>query len=115
MSLQYFKPPVVFDNNITATKGFSVFGTMTALDLFINSVTVSGNISATQSIFALSGNSNSWNTAFQRTSANDIVRSNSTFETPTTGISAINNIVALSQTAYNALTIKLPATLYVII
>jgi len=43
------------------------------------------------------------------------VRSTSTLETPTTGISAVNNIVTLSQATYDALTIKLPTTLYVIV
>jgi len=43
------------------------------------------------------------------------VRSTSTLETPTTGISAINNIVTLSQATYDALTVKLPTTLYVIV
>jgi hypothetical protein len=60
----------------------------------------------------LSGN---WQTAYQAISANDLVRSNATFETPTTGISAINNLVTLTQETYDALTIKLPTTLYVII
>lgn len=44
-----------------------------------------------------------------------LVESTSTLETPTTGISAINNIVTLSQSTYNALTVKLPTTLYVIV
>ncbi len=56
-----------------------------------------------------------WETAYQQTSANDLVRSNETFETPTTGISAIQNIVSLSQATYDALDIKLPTTLYVIV
>jgi hypothetical protein len=43
------------------------------------------------------------------------IQSSSTLETPTTGISAVNNIVALSQVTYDALTIKLPTTLYVIV
>jgi len=61
------------------------------------------------------GNSNQWSTAYQQTSANDLVRSNQTFETPTTGISAIQNIVSLSQATYDALTVKQPTTLYVIV
>lgn len=94
-----------FINNITTMSSLSVTG----------DVTVVGNISATQTIFTLNGNSGNWSTAFQRTSANDLVRSNSTFETPTTGMSAINNVIALSQATYNALTVKQPATLYVIV
>lgn len=43
------------------------------------------------------------------------VQSTSTLETPTTGISAVNNIVALSQATYDTLTVKLPTTLYVIV
>jgi len=60
----------------------------------------------------LSGN---WEAAYQAISANDLIRSNSTFETPTTGISAINNIVYLSQETYNSLAVILPSTLYVIV
>lgn len=45
----------------------------------------------------------------------NLVSSTSTLETPTTGISAINNVVALTQATYDALTVKLPTTLYVII
>jgi hypothetical protein len=45
----------------------------------------------------------------------NLVRSTSTLETPTTGISAINNVVALTQATYDALTVKLPTTLYVIV
>jgi len=44
-----------------------------------------------------------------------VVVSSQTFETPTTGISAVQNVIAISQTTYNALTIKRPNTLYVIV
>lgn len=43
------------------------------------------------------------------------VSSNSTLETPTTGLSTVNNIVSLSQATYDALTVKLPTTMYVIV
>ncbi len=59
--------------------------------------------------------SGNWETAYQQTSANDLVRSNETFETPTTGISAIQNIVSLSQATYDTLNVKLPTTLYIIV
>lgn len=58
-------------------------------------------------------------TLITRTEVNSLtgafVRSTSTLETPTTGISAVNNIITLSQATYNALTVKLPTTLYVIV
>jgi hypothetical protein len=69
-------------------------------DSIANALTVIGNVSATGTVFS---------------SGAPVVVSTSTFETPTTGISAISNIVALSQASYNALTVKLPTTLYVII
>jgi hypothetical protein len=94
-----------------------------------NALTVVGNISATGVVFASGGNSNQWNTnttiiqsnssnwnsAYQQTSASDLVRSNTTFETPTTGLSTIQNIVSLSLETYNNLTVKLPGTLYVVV
>jgi hypothetical protein len=69
-------------------------------DSIANALTVVGEISATSTVFS---------------SGAPVVVSTSTFETPTTGISAINNIVALSQATYNALTVKRPNTLYVIV
>jgi hypothetical protein len=60
-------------------------------------------------------NSSNWNSAYQQTSASDLVRSNTTFETPTTGLSTIQNIVSLSLETYNNLTVKLPGTLYVVV
>jgi hypothetical protein len=44
-----------------------------------------------------------------------LVRSDSTLETPTTGLSSVQNIVSLSQSTYDALTIKSPTTLYIIV
>jgi len=63
-------------------------------------LTVSGDISSTGRVF---------------TSGGPVVVSSSTLETPTTGISAISNIVALTQLTYNSLTIKNPSTLYLIV
>jgi hypothetical protein len=63
-------------------------------------LTVAGSISSTGSIF---------------TSAGPVVASTSTLETPTTGISAVSNIVAVTQATYNALTVKLPTTVYLIV
>jgi hypothetical protein len=70
---------------------------------------------AEDSYTTVRSNSSNWNSAYQRVSANDLVRSNQTLETPTTGLSTINNIISLSQATYDALTIKLPTTLYVIV
>jgi hypothetical protein len=81
----------------------------------INSLTVFGNISASSTVYAQEGNSSNWNSAYQQTSASDLVRSNTTFETPTTGLSTIQNIVSLSLETYNNLTVKLPGTLYVVV
>jgi hypothetical protein len=67
-------------------------------DSLDNALTVVGNISASGDIYSP-----------------NLVKSNSTLETPTTGISAIQNIVSLSQATYDALDIKLPTTLYVIV
>lgn len=65
-----------------------------------NALTVVGQISATSTIFS---------------SGAPVVVSTSTFETPTTGISAVNNIIAMSQATYEALTIKRPNTFYIIV
>jgi hypothetical protein len=82
-------------NNFTQTNFLPLSGgTLTG------QLNVTSNISATQTVFS---------------SGAPVVVSSSTFETPTTGISAISNIVALSQASYNALTVKLPTTLYVIV
>jgi hypothetical protein len=69
-------------------------------DSIANALTVVGNVSATGTVFS---------------SGAPVVVSSSRFETPTTNISSINNIVALSQATYDALTVKLPSTLYVIV
>jgi hypothetical protein len=63
---------------------------------------------------ALTGNWQSTYNTFTTTSAFN-VQSRSTLETPTTGLSTINNIVSLSQATYDALTVKLPTTLYLIV
>jgi hypothetical protein len=63
-------------------------------------LTVSGNISATNTIFASGGK---------------VVVSSPNAETSTVGLSAISNIIALSQTTYNALAVKRPDTYYIII
>lgn len=61
-----------------------------------------------------SGNWQSTYTTFQNNSS-FYVQSRSTLETPTTGISAVSNIVFLTQATYNALSVKLPTTMYVIV
>jgi len=63
---------------------------------------------------ALSGN---WQSTYTTVCANSAswIKSTSTLETPTTGISTISNIISLSQTTYNALTVKRPDTFYIII
>ena len=61
------------------------------------------------------GNSEQWNTAYQQTSANDIVRSNPELEATPTSINTIKNIVSLSQATYDSLAIKKADTLYVIL
>lgn len=63
---------------------------------------------------ALTSNWQSTYNTFSTTSAFN-VQSRSTLETPTTGLSTINNIVSLSQATYDALTVKLPTTLYLIV
>ncbi len=54
-------------------------------------------------------------TGWKITFLSNNIQSRTTIESPTTGISSINNIVTLSQATYNALTVKAPTTLYVII
>lgn len=61
-----------------------------------------------------SGNWEATYSTFSSSSAFNI-QSRSTLETPTTGLSTINNIVSLSQATYDALTVKLSATLYIIV
>lgn len=61
-----------------------------------------------------SGNWQSTYTTYQSNSS-FYVQSRSTLETPTTGISAVSNIVFLTQATYNDLTVKLPTTMYVIV
>ena len=69
-------------------------------DSVANALTVVGSVSATGTVFS---------------SGAPVVVSSSQFETTTTNISSISNIVTLSQATYNALTVKQPTTLYVII
>jgi hypothetical protein len=69
-------------------------------DSVANALTVVGRVSATDTVFS---------------SGAPVVVSSPRFETTTTNISSISNIVTLSQATYNALTIKQPTTLYVII
>lgn len=86
---------------VSAAGGAAFFGGMgIGTDSIDNALTVVGDISATGTISS---------------SGAPVVVSAPQFETPSTNISAINNIVALTQTAYNNLTIKLPTTLYVIV
>lgn len=61
--------------------------------------------------------SGSWQSTYTTYQSNSsfYISSNSTLETPTTGISAIGNIVFLTQATYDALTVKLPTTMYVIV
>jgi hypothetical protein len=63
-------------------------------------LTVAGNISATNTIFASGG---------------QVIVSSPSVETSTTGLSTVSNIVALSQTTYDALAVKRPDTYYIII
>lgn len=91
-------------------------------------------LTASEVIYAQGGNSLLWNeaynaaTTYQSASGNwqdtftnvqsnssFYIQSRSTLETPTTGISAINNIVVLSQSTYDTLTVKLPNTYYIIV
>jgi hypothetical protein len=69
-------------------------------DSIANALTVVGRVSATDTVFS---------------SGAPVVVSSPRFETTTTNISSISNIVTLSQATYNALTVKQPTTLYVII
>ena len=54
-------------------------------------------------------------TGWKITFLSNNIQSRTTIETPTTGISSINSIVTLSQSTYDALTVKAPTTLYVIV
>jgi len=95
LTVQGDQVTVTSNNNISLNTRV-VVGNTTAP----NSLTVTGRLLATGQVFS---------------SGAPVVVSTSTLETPTTGISAINNIVALSQATYNALTVKLPTTLYIIV
>jgi hypothetical protein len=63
-------------------------------------LTISGNISSTQTVFASGG---------------QVIVSSPSVETLTSGLSTVANIVALSQTTYDSLTIKRPDTYYIIV
>jgi len=54
-------------------------------------------------------------TGMVHSSGAPVVMSSPRFETQTTNISSVVNIVTLSQATYNALTVKQPTTLYVIV
>lgn len=69
-------------------------------DSIANALTVVGEVSATNTVYS---------------SGAPVIVSSPRFETSTAGISSISNIIALSQATYNALTVKLPTTLYVIV
>jgi hypothetical protein len=97
--------------------------------LLSNNLTVSGYLSSTNTIYSVEGNSSNWqsvystvqntssnwNTSYQQISANDIVRSNLTLESPVTGISAVRNMVVLYQSSYDDLVVKTPNTFYIIV
>lgn len=105
----------------------------TGLRSFPSTLSVFGNISASGSLFvqsivqdssnplvvdvntAVITNSANWNTSFSRVSANDVVYSNPVRETSSTGMSAVGNIVAMTQTGYDTLAVKLSSTLYIIV
>ena len=113
LSAEFVNITNTFVSNITSLSTLEISCTLiTYGDILSGNQNLTDIFVLNNSLNSLSGN---WQTAYQQTSANDLVRSNSTFETPTTGISAVQNIVSLSQVTYDALTVKLPTTLYVIV
>jgi len=83
--------------------------------------TIEGNLGIAGNIAAANINATNLNAGIVQASTwvyasgAPVVVSSQTFETPTTGVSAIQNVIALSQATYNALTVKRPNTLYVIV
>jgi hypothetical protein len=99
---------------ITTTSALQVSGTLNVIGPILSSSIDLSNLFVTNSYFRQISGSFVTDTDLTQTLL-PYVKSTSTLETPTTGISAINNIVALSQATYNALTVKLPTTLYIIV
>lgn len=102
----------------------------TGLRSFPSTLSVFGNISASGTIYgqgigggtgredvntAVITSSANWNTSYALVSANDLVYGNPARETSSTGMSAIKNMVAMTQTDYDTLTVKLSSTLYIIV
>lgn len=54
-------------------------------------------------------------TGWKITPITNNIQSTITLESPTTAISSVNNILVLSQTTYDNLTVKVPTTLYIIV
>lgn len=83
--------------------------------------TVAGNLTIAGNIAAANANISNLNanivqaSTWVYASGAPVVVSSQTFETPTTGVSAIQNVIAVSQATYDALTVKRPTTLYVIV
>jgi hypothetical protein len=112
----------------TSTSSLEVSGTLNVLGPILSSNTNLKNIFVTNyELGQLSGSFGTNNSELAQISSTFVtdfeltqtlrtyVQSNSSLETPSTNISAVQNIVAMSQANYNALTVKLPTTLYVIV
>jgi hypothetical protein len=117
-TLNYISTNNVIISSANILGNLNVSGTLSALSAVITTNTFISNVTSVPSLsvggnLTVVGNISATGTVFS--SGAPVVVSTSTFETPTTGISAISNIVALSQANYNALTVKLPTTLYVIV
>lgn len=96
------------------------------------SVFVSGSLTVTDDILTdKTGRSTNWNSVYTtaragsanwsnvyttvRTNSSTQVKSDVSLETPSTNLSAIDNIIVLTQANYDALSVKRPTTYYIIV
>jgi len=75
-------------------------------DSIDNALTVVGNISATSTIYT---------NDILFPGDQPIIKSNTAVESSSVGLSAIDNIIVLTEAAYNALSVKRPTTYYIIV
>jgi hypothetical protein len=80
-------------------------------------LTINGILSSNDTIYSLGGNSTNWNSVYTNVNSNSsfYIPSKTSLVNSTPSASAINNMVVLSQVAYESIVTKDPSTVYIII
>jgi hypothetical protein len=98
------------------------------IEIVYNANTVANSDQWTSTYTTVQNNSGSWATGIGplsgnwqsvyttvQTNSSYWIQSNPNLETPTTGLSTVNNFIVLTQSTYDSLSIKNPSTLYFIV